>query len=543
MADAYASGWLTKQGGSVRSWKRRWCIVKQGNLVYYVDKGDSTPQGSINLTSCTYALALYSEIKKEFCFKIITGKRTYFFCAESEAETVMWIDALVKAGIHEDLEEVETIVNIKDSIDQTVHNARSVIDGVTRNLANVPDLGRAVVAHADLLFQQLSGLNKFVSPPPSRSTAPNILGEKIREAIGIASGILDSTKALALIARDMHESKQRGDESSRGKMGAYCETIINKVTQLRQLIEQDDPRGLRYQMRLAMFGRSRAPLIHAPDKAMGGVHGAGATISTTSDYRTKEDYRSSLTLSFSALQEEAASHAYERAPGGLPRSASTSGISLSDMVGGPGAGAGGGGRSTEKTVAGRSIGHSFRNSFTLRKDQLASLAIGEDLDANPTTRGSPSKSMPLTSDRHNSMSSLQKSASIASISGVTPGGKVPPGSPSVGTIRSQSFHTPTSPQSPSPLSSSAPVTPVTPPDFHYSSSSSSSSHPSTPSLTSSSSARDLLGPGRRPPPSPTVHAEAGSTPPPPPSPSTSTPSLPAPPPAPSPGLAPQRTQF
>eukprot|EP01113_Clastostelium_recurvatum_P023851 TRINITY_DN2845_c0_g1_i3.p1 TRINITY_DN2845_c0_g1~~TRINITY_DN2845_c0_g1_i3.p1 ORF type:complete len:831 (+),score=173.86 TRINITY_DN2845_c0_g1_i3:194-2494(+) len=110
-------------------------------------------------------------------------------------------------------------------------------------------------------------------------------------------------------------------------------------------------------------------------------------------------------------------------------------------------------------------------------------------------------------------------------------------------MRSQSFHTPTSPQSPSPLSSSAPITPVTPPDFHYSSSSSSSSHPSTPSLTSSSSARDLLGSGRRPPPSPGVYAEAGSTPLTPLSPSMSTSSLLAPSPGTSPGLTTQRTQF
>jgi hypothetical protein len=29
------SGWLTKEGGSYKSWKKRWMAIEKGELVYY----------------------------------------------------------------------------------------------------------------------------------------------------------------------------------------------------------------------------------------------------------------------------------------------------------------------------------------------------------------------------------------------------------------------------------------------------------------------------------------------------------------------------
>jgi len=31
---AEKAGFLTKEGGSYKSWKRRWCVLKNGNLIY-----------------------------------------------------------------------------------------------------------------------------------------------------------------------------------------------------------------------------------------------------------------------------------------------------------------------------------------------------------------------------------------------------------------------------------------------------------------------------------------------------------------------------
>jgi hypothetical protein len=31
-------GFLTKEGGSIKTWKRRWCVIKDDNILYYYTK-------------------------------------------------------------------------------------------------------------------------------------------------------------------------------------------------------------------------------------------------------------------------------------------------------------------------------------------------------------------------------------------------------------------------------------------------------------------------------------------------------------------------
>lgn len=60
-------GWLTKQGGSVKSWKRRWFILKNPCLYYFKDPMDSLALGVILLPS--YTIAVAPEVKQPFGFK------------------------------------------------------------------------------------------------------------------------------------------------------------------------------------------------------------------------------------------------------------------------------------------------------------------------------------------------------------------------------------------------------------------------------------------------------------------------------------------
>ena len=51
-SNAELSGWLTKQGGGVKSWKRRWCVLKDGFISYFKEADNTQPLGAIPLEGC-----------------------------------------------------------------------------------------------------------------------------------------------------------------------------------------------------------------------------------------------------------------------------------------------------------------------------------------------------------------------------------------------------------------------------------------------------------------------------------------------------------
>jgi len=88
---AEVTGWLTKQGGSIKTWKKRWFILKNGVFSYYKNKGDPEPKGSITLAT---ASAIRVVEKKKHYFEIVTPSRTYAFVSEDDDDRDRWINAL-----------------------------------------------------------------------------------------------------------------------------------------------------------------------------------------------------------------------------------------------------------------------------------------------------------------------------------------------------------------------------------------------------------------------------------------------------------------
>ena len=78
---AKRSGWVTKQGGGWKSWKRRLFVLEgEGKHLYYFKKeGDpkSAAQGFINLESAGHIRAVDYRGKKNV-FQIQTPSRTYY---------------------------------------------------------------------------------------------------------------------------------------------------------------------------------------------------------------------------------------------------------------------------------------------------------------------------------------------------------------------------------------------------------------------------------------------------------------------------------
>lgn len=87
-------GYLSKLGGKVKMWKRRWFVLRNGELFYYKSQHDvlRKPQGTISLDEQTRI----DNTKGETSFQVSNSKKTYYFNADSLADTEKWIKMLQK---------------------------------------------------------------------------------------------------------------------------------------------------------------------------------------------------------------------------------------------------------------------------------------------------------------------------------------------------------------------------------------------------------------------------------------------------------------
>ncbi|XP_022332423.2 pleckstrin homology domain-containing family H member 1-like isoform X4 [Crassostrea virginica] len=87
-------GYLSKLGGKVKMWKRRWFVLRNGELFYYKSQHDvlRKPQGTISLDEQTRI----DNTKGETSFQLSNSKKTYYFNADSISDTEKWIKMLQK---------------------------------------------------------------------------------------------------------------------------------------------------------------------------------------------------------------------------------------------------------------------------------------------------------------------------------------------------------------------------------------------------------------------------------------------------------------
>jgi len=92
------AGWLTKQGGLVPSWKKRWFVLKGATLNYYQAKTDQTSKGQIEIDGASIQPADYKKIGKKNCLEISTNGRLYYIYANSKEDCDEWQKILTKAA-------------------------------------------------------------------------------------------------------------------------------------------------------------------------------------------------------------------------------------------------------------------------------------------------------------------------------------------------------------------------------------------------------------------------------------------------------------
>uniref|UniRef100_A0A671Z0W6 Pleckstrin homology domain containing, family H (with MyTH4 domain) member 1 n=1 Tax=Sparus aurata TaxID=8175 RepID=A0A671Z0W6_SPAAU len=114
------SGYLLKMGSQVKAWKRRWFILRNGEILYYKSPSDviRKPQGQIELnSSCRIVRGEGAQT-----FQLITEKKTFYLTADSPNILEEWIRVL------------QNILKVQASGPVTVEtSAKPTVRGCCRN--------------------------------------------------------------------------------------------------------------------------------------------------------------------------------------------------------------------------------------------------------------------------------------------------------------------------------------------------------------------------------------------------------------------------
>ncbi|EDR23222.1 hypothetical protein EDI_255140 [Entamoeba dispar SAW760] len=95
-------GWVTKQGGSHKSWKKRWFQTTPRNpfrLDYYTNDSCSSLKGHIDMSQVTDMITTRNKDKDgsmRYGFQLVTEKRTWKLIVEGEEDGEYWKDSFRK---------------------------------------------------------------------------------------------------------------------------------------------------------------------------------------------------------------------------------------------------------------------------------------------------------------------------------------------------------------------------------------------------------------------------------------------------------------
>jgi hypothetical protein len=91
------AGWLNKQGEYIKTWRRRWFVLKQGRLFWFKDSTvtrASVPRGVIPVASCLTVKGAEDVLNRPYAFELSTPQETMYFIADTEKEKEEWINSI-----------------------------------------------------------------------------------------------------------------------------------------------------------------------------------------------------------------------------------------------------------------------------------------------------------------------------------------------------------------------------------------------------------------------------------------------------------------
>merc|ERR1711934_69426 len=122
-------GWLMKQGEYIKTWRRRWFILKQGKIFWFKTEEvgpvswdqrppslvarlvplcsrfprsqTSIPRGVVDISRCLSIKGAEDVINKAHAFELSTNTETMFFIADSDKEKEEWISSVGRAIVRQ----------------------------------------------------------------------------------------------------------------------------------------------------------------------------------------------------------------------------------------------------------------------------------------------------------------------------------------------------------------------------------------------------------------------------------------------------------
>jgi len=94
------TGWLWKQGEHIKTWRRRFFVMKEGRMFWFKDDvitPQSVPRGVIDLATCVSIKGAEDTINKPASFEIATASDSMFFIADDDKQKEDWINTVGKA--------------------------------------------------------------------------------------------------------------------------------------------------------------------------------------------------------------------------------------------------------------------------------------------------------------------------------------------------------------------------------------------------------------------------------------------------------------
>ncbi|GAB2274460.1 hypothetical protein Dimus_009229 [Dionaea muscipula] len=131
------AGWLTKQGEYIKTWRRRWFVLKQGKLFWFKDSAvtrTSIPRGVIPVATCVTVKGAEDVLNKPFAFQLSVNGGTMYFIADSEGEKEEWINSIGRSIVQHSRSVTESeVVDYDSSIKISRVGGRWSLGVVDRN--------------------------------------------------------------------------------------------------------------------------------------------------------------------------------------------------------------------------------------------------------------------------------------------------------------------------------------------------------------------------------------------------------------------------
>jgi fatty acid CoA ligase FadD9 len=190
-------GWVTKQGGSVKSWKKRWMTIDGGQLRQYKserDVGANDPVMAIQITKDMKAM-VGDDQKKIGAWKLLTPARIYLFKCENPED---WVDAVNQAiGVASQPNSVLRCYNVVNGSNVGWGTLFDVFAACSVDDEDVPESVRALLGprlHA--LSSTRIEFSKWV--PRVLATCSEAKGKGFDELLFVATGLLYFADSSAL---------------------------------------------------------------------------------------------------------------------------------------------------------------------------------------------------------------------------------------------------------------------------------------------------------------------------------------------------------